>query len=93
MRHGTDHGFELVYWQLSYRQKFIRTLWVSPIILFPFLLPPDYSFIGVPIVGLLGIFLVILLVQAWDTYVKWKKEERRLDSHSTEEEPSDSKGT
>ena len=93
MRNGTDHGFELVYWKLSYRRKFIRTLWVSPIILFPFLLPPDYSFFGVPREGLFGIFLVVLLVQAWYTYGKWKKEERRLESHSTGEEPSDSKST
>ena len=25
-----DKGFELVYWKLSYRRKFIRTLWTIP---------------------------------------------------------------
>ena len=25
-----DKGFELVYWKLSYRRKFIRTLWMIP---------------------------------------------------------------
>lgn len=25
-----DKGFELVYWELSYRRKFIRTLWMIP---------------------------------------------------------------
>lgn len=23
-----DKGFELIYWKLSYRRKFIRTLWL-----------------------------------------------------------------
>ena len=26
-----DKGFELLYWKLSYRRKFIRTLWLMPI--------------------------------------------------------------
>ena len=25
-----DKGFELIYWKLSYRRKFIRTLWLIP---------------------------------------------------------------
>ena len=93
MRNGTDQGFELVYWKLSYRRKFIRTLWVSPLILFPFFLPADNSFIGVPREGFFWIFIVILLAQAWYTYGKWKKEQRRLESQSIGEEPCDRKGT
>lgn len=93
MSNGTDQEFELVYWKLSYRRKFIRTLWVSPLILFPFFLPADYSFIGVPREGLFWIFLVTLLAQAWYTYGKWKKEQRRLEIQSTGEAPSDRKGT
>ena len=26
-----DKGFELDYWKLSYRRKFIRTLWLIPL--------------------------------------------------------------
>lgn len=26
-----DKGFEVLYWRLSYRRKFIRTLWLMPI--------------------------------------------------------------
>ncbi|WP_294187434.1 hypothetical protein, partial [uncultured Clostridium sp.] len=25
-----DKGFQLIYWKLSYRRKFIRTLWLIP---------------------------------------------------------------
>jgi len=25
-----DKGFQLIYWKLSYRRKFIRTLWMTP---------------------------------------------------------------
>ena len=30
-KNGVDDGFQLIYWKLSYRRKFIRTLWLIPI--------------------------------------------------------------
>jgi hypothetical protein len=93
MRDGNEQGFVLVYWKLSFRRKFIRTLWASPLILFPLFLPPNYSFFGVPREGLFSILVVILLAQAWYTYGKWKKEECRTKSDSIGEEPINSKGT
>jgi len=80
MRNGTDQGFEFAYWKLSYRRKFIRTLWMSPLILFPLLLPADHSLMGVPREGLLWILASVTLAQACYTYVKWRKEERRMES-------------
>ena len=29
-KYKADKGFELIYWNLSYRRKFIRTLWMTP---------------------------------------------------------------
>lgn len=31
MRKKVDKGFQLIYWKLSYRRRFIRTLWIIPI--------------------------------------------------------------
>jgi len=33
MANKVDKGFELRYWRLSYRRKFIRTLWMIPFLL------------------------------------------------------------
>lgn len=30
----TDKGFEIFYWNLSYRRRLIRLLWTTPIVLF-----------------------------------------------------------
>ena len=72
-----DKGFELVYWKLSYRRKFIRTLWMIPWTI--------VSLIFIQIVGknykytiLAGIiYLVILPIQAIYNYKKWMKEEMK----------------
>ena len=80
-----DKGFELVYWKLSYRRKFIRTLWIIPWAI--------VSLIFIQIVGrnykytiLAGIiYLVILPIQAIYNYKKWMKEEMKwLDLHYQE---------
>ncbi len=34
MKDGIDMGPCLSYWRLSYRRKFIRTLWMAPFVLF-----------------------------------------------------------
>jgi hypothetical protein len=67
---GVDKGFHFVYWGLSYRRKFIRTLWiigVTPLIL---LLPigigpfsPEFFFILTLTTGILQLIY---------TYVMWK---------------------
>ena len=70
-----DKGFELNYYKLSYRRRFIRTLWLILwinliLILLHFLGEPAY--IVVPMaVG----FAVIEYIQASINYKKWKEEE------------------
>ena len=68
---GTDEGFCLSYYHLSYRRKFIRTLWLllfSPLLLF---LPPiPYR------ETVLAFILVTGILQAVYNYRKWRAEEK-----------------
>jgi hypothetical protein len=60
MSDKTDKGFELSYWKLSYRRKFVRTLWGAPAVLLLLLFPADFAFFGIP----RNIFIVIALASA-----------------------------
>lgn len=69
-----DKGFELIYYRLSYRRRFIRTLWLIPwmIIALCWLRWLGASiFIVVP---LAVIFAIIDFIQALHNYKKWKEE-------------------
>lgn len=71
----TDKGFKVAYYGLTYRRKFWRTIYSSPIfilliILMYFLLGFEPLFIGYTIFT-----VIIFIVQAYYNYVKWKKEE------------------
>lgn len=70
-----DKGFQLIYWKLSYRRKFIRTLWTTPIFI-----------ISIGIIVFLGdgivvskimplILIILFILQIIYNYIKWKKEE------------------
>lgn len=78
-RDRTDKGFELIYWNLSYRRKFIRTLWLAPIvILMCLILAIKMPIFGSSVVTILGIAAIIStsVGQLIYTYHKWKKEKR-----------------
>jgi hypothetical protein len=83
---GVDKGFCFSYWHLSYRRKFIRTLWNIAIGL-PLLvvlqvcgvLPAFFSRFGAPNpeyfgLGYIILSLVLSVVQAWYTYYRWQQE-------------------
>jgi hypothetical protein len=76
MKQRTDQRFGFLYSKLLYRRKFIRTLWVSPLILLPFFLPSNQEFLGVPREGYFWILVVVLIAQAGYTYYKWQTEEK-----------------
>ncbi|MBQ9886450.1 MAG: hypothetical protein IJM37_06305 [Lachnospiraceae bacterium] len=75
----TDKGFELIYWNLSYRRKFIRTLWFLPCILaiaavmiaLNILLDVPYVYTAFVVIPL----LVIEAAQLIFNYRQWKLEE------------------
>lgn len=74
MKNKVDEGFELNYWKLSYRRKFIRSLWQMPICVlllgFCFLIGDDLIINRiVPVLIIIeGIWQIIY------TYIKWKNE-------------------
>ncbi|SCJ02841.1 Uncharacterised protein [uncultured Clostridium sp.] len=76
MSRKVDKGFQLNYWKLSYRRRFVRNLWLLPsfIVLTVFIFwNGDKTFINriIPIILLvIGIFELIY------NYNKWKKCER-----------------
>lgn len=71
-----DKGFSLSYWKLSYRRKFIRTLWMLPIcivvLVFFYLSSPQDTLV----LGILVLALIVSIIQLVYNYVKWKAEER-----------------
>lgn len=72
-----DKGFELFYDNLSYRRKFIRTIWLLPIgicvgILITYISIPVSLFYWIP-------FIVVGIKQVKFTYSMWKTEKRNED--------------
>ena len=73
-REKIDKGFSLSYWNLSYRRKFIRTLW-SSLLIIPAMLLVHMSYHSVIVTIVVGIVLLaIFTAQAVYNYMKWKKE-------------------
>ena len=66
-----DKGFELFYDNLSYRRKFIRTLWMIPI---GILVGVIITYISI-IVSLFywTLFIINVVKQLRYTYIMWKK--------------------
>lgn len=68
-----DKGFELRYWKLSYRRRFIRGLWMLPFCITLLVL----SCLTVPTIVPNIIFLIgvvsVLLTDIIYNYLKWKR--------------------
>ena len=73
-----DRGLVFFYWKLSYRRRFIRTLWLLPslplVIVLVQAVFQDWLFTAVISVELLGLWAA----QAVVNYRKWKKTEGEL---------------
>lgn len=70
---NVDKGFELYYWNLSYRRKFIRTLWVCLILFVLLILLRDLFLENTLRMVILYIVCPIAsIVQAVYNYKKWK---------------------
>lgn len=70
-----DKGFELSYWNLSYRRKFIRTLWMIPFGFFALALLYFVRISSIIMIIYIVIFLIVEVSQLRYTYYHWKKEE------------------
>lgn len=77
----TDKGFQLLYFKLSYRRKFIRSLWIIPfgIILTIFLITnTEIDFIN-HLIQKIIIPILFVILTVWQlnyNYTKWKKQEK-----------------
>lgn len=69
-----DRGFVVCFWKLSYRRKFIRTLWLLPIIVIE-IYYIHIIFESYLLTVFIGVILSILfVVQSAYYYKKWKAE-------------------
>lgn len=71
----------IAYWDLDYKGKLKRTLWMLPFavilcFVFPFIIKNPVLAIGFPIVT-----MITFIVQLLYTYIMWKKHEKETDSH------------
>ena len=72
-----DKGFEFIYWKLSYRRKFIRTLWMTPLgVLLIILLSLSNRTILFKITGIVIIFSTYLIQLVYN-YKQYKKKENK----------------
>jgi hypothetical protein len=69
-----DKGFCIQYSKLSYRRKFVRTLWMMAVIPAMFLVSSDFRVLGIPRDLWIGAAILAALAQAFYTYRKWKSE-------------------
>lgn len=69
-----DKGIELFYWKLSYRRKFIRTLWMFPIFAILIILRHITFQSSIQTFAIEILIFVLLLAQAIYNYKKWKNE-------------------
>ncbi|EHK2365035.1 TPA: hypothetical protein ACY4SI_001279 [Clostridium perfringens] len=72
MKNKVDKEFGQSYWNLSYREKFMRTLWITPLVISVIIcLINSNNHIIITV-----LLVVINLWQLIYTYSKWKKEEK-----------------
>ena len=69
-----DKGFCIQYSKLSYRRKFVRTLWILAVIPVMFLVSSDFRVLGIPRDLWIGAAVFAALAQAVYTYRKWRAE-------------------
>ena len=77
MSEKVDRGIEICYWKLSYRRKFIRTLWL--ILIGIIIIVGFYKEFHINIfTGIIEIVIFsVILMQAFYNYKKWKNEIRQ----------------
>ena len=79
MSGGIDKGYCLEYFQLSYRRKFIRTLWLLPFSFIMLVLPYPHWFQWLSFC----LTLVLGLVQGVYSYRKWQAERHTVSPKAT----------
>ena len=71
-----DKGIELIYWKLSYRRKFIRTLWWTPVAVVALALIWGLNS-NIIFKSIITILLILInLIQLIYNYIKWRSDEK-----------------
>lgn len=74
-----DKGFELGYHNLSYRRKFIRTLWMIPLVIVALYLMHKMGYPSDKVLLWAVVSAVIIPLQSRVNYKKWKEETESKD--------------
>ena len=76
MKGGVDIGPCHNYWRLSYRRKFIRTLWMVPFAIAVVLGAVAFNWrpLGIPPWAFAVLFTFMFVAQVGYNYVRWKAE-------------------
>ena len=76
MSRKVDRGFHLNYWKLSYRRRFVRNLWMLPLLIAitGILITRGDSALTCRIISI--ILLVSSVFELIYNYLKWKKTEK-----------------
>lgn len=74
-RDKTDQGVQVAYWSLSYRRKFIRTLWCIPFVIAVAIYLWLSTGLGIATMSSILLLVTINTIQLVYTYIKWKTEE------------------
>lgn len=80
----TDKGFQLNYWNLSYRRKLIRTFWLLPLIFLFFLRPEGSEIFGLKRNLLITLLFIFWAFQSYYNYFKWKQSEYSQTTNNNE---------
>ena len=77
MGEKVDKGIAFCYWKLSYRRKFIRTLWLIPwaVASLVYIQIAGKNYVYTMIAGI--IYIILLPIQVVYNYKKWMKEKEK----------------
>ncbi|GEM_PF-1803536 len=78
------------YWQLPYRQKFYRIVWMLPFALAFLLFPEDIVYFGMSRNQMAALVFALVLALAAYTYYRWKSTEREEEAGARPAETPDS---
>ncbi|MBS7009107.1 hypothetical protein [Anaerostipes sp.] len=84
MKKDTQKKFS--YWDLDYKGKFKRTLWMLPLVIIFCILSPFLAQYSILPIWFPALLIVIFIAQAVYTYAMWKKEEKESDPPSQKSE-------
>jgi ABC-type sugar transport system permease subunit len=71
-----DKGFKFAYYGLSHRRKFWRTIYFIPFACLFIIIILYITGVTKVSVGLVGFYVILIIIQASYNYVKWQNEEQ-----------------